>query len=205
MVRKTSIRLRPDILDNPKFGMLPDNLWRRTFELYLMAAIEDNDGQLPDVFDIAWRLRVKPNGLTDEIEALKKAGILYEDQDKKTLKIRGYSRFQVDKNSTERVRRYRERRRRNGLNTSPSYDEEAIKRRDGHQCVYCDSSANLCVDHVYPIALGGTDDYRNLVCACNACNSGKQGRTPDQANMKFINGTAEERYQDYLKNIGEFS
>lgn len=204
-MKHTSIKLRPDILDNPKFGRLPDNLWRRTIELYLVAAMENDGGRLPEFDKIAWLLRIEFDHLVNQVACLKKAGILYEDQDKKTLRIRGYNRVQAVKNSTERVRRYRERRLENGLNRTPSYDETAIKRRDGYQCVYCGSSANLCVDHIYPIALGGTDDYRNLACACNSCNSGKQGRTPDQANMRFQNGTAEERYQDYLKTIGMFS
>jgi hypothetical protein len=36
----------------------------------------------------------------------------------------------------------------------------------------------LTVDHVTPVALGGTDDPNNLVAACKDCNSGKASTTP---------------------------
>lgn len=57
-----------------------------------------------------------------------------------------------------------------------------ILRRDGHTCRYCGAKAPdvaLTVDHVIPVALGGTDDPTNLVTACAACNSGKTSITPD--------------------------
>lgn len=51
-----------------------------------------------------------------------------------------------------------------------------ILRRDNHACRYCGASApdaTLEVDHVVPVALGGTDDPSNLVTSCADCNSGK--------------------------------
>lgn len=51
-----------------------------------------------------------------------------------------------------------------------------ILRRDSHTCRYCGHSApevKLTVDHVVPVALGGSDDPSNLVAACTDCNSGK--------------------------------
>jgi hypothetical protein len=57
-----------------------------------------------------------------------------------------------------------------------------ILRRDGHRCFYChDSESKLTVDHVVPVALGGTDDPTNLVAACGACNGGKTSIAPDSA------------------------
>ncbi len=57
-----------------------------------------------------------------------------------------------------------------------------ILRRDSHTCRYCGASApdvQLRVDHVTPIALGGTDEPGNLVTACHDCNSGKTSTSPD--------------------------
>lgn len=57
-----------------------------------------------------------------------------------------------------------------------------ILRRDGHKCRYCGASAPdvpLRIDHVTPVALGGTDTADNLVTACEPCNSGKTSTTPD--------------------------
>jgi hypothetical protein len=56
-----------------------------------------------------------------------------------------------------------------------------VLRRDNHTCRYCGGSAPdvvLTVDHVTPIALGGTDDPGNLVAACKDCNAGKASTTP---------------------------
>jgi len=37
----------------------------------------------------------------------------------------------------------------------------------------------LTVDHVTPVALGGSDDPTNLVAACQDCNAGKSSSAPD--------------------------
>lgn len=57
-----------------------------------------------------------------------------------------------------------------------------ILRRDDHRCRYCGATApdaKLTVDHVVPIALGGTDLPENLVTACSSCNSGKSSIPAD--------------------------
>jgi hypothetical protein len=60
----------------------------------------------------------------------------------------------------------------------------------------------LTVDHVTPVALGGTDNPDNLVAACRDCNYGKASTAPDAplvadvaaAAMEW--GRAIERYND---------
>lgn len=57
-----------------------------------------------------------------------------------------------------------------------------ILRRDNHACRYCGATApdiKLTVDHVTPVALGGTDEASNLVTACAPCNAGKSASAPD--------------------------
>lgn len=57
-----------------------------------------------------------------------------------------------------------------------------VLRRDNHTCRYCGGVAPdviLTVDHVTPVALGGTDDPSNLVAACRDCNYGKASTSPD--------------------------
>lgn len=57
-----------------------------------------------------------------------------------------------------------------------------VFRRDGFACRYCGASASdttLTIDHVVPIALGGTDEPANLVTACAPCNAGKTSSHPD--------------------------
>ncbi|MPY47083.1 HNH endonuclease [Streptomyces acidicola] len=68
-----------------------------------------------------------------------------------------------------------------------------IFRRDNHTCRYCGASAPLVplrVDHVTPVALGGTDKADNLVTACEPCNSGKSSASPDAALVADVSGDA---------------
>lgn len=58
-----------------------------------------------------------------------------------------------------------------------------VLRRDDHTCRYCGQCApdvRLTVDHVVPVALGGTDLPDNLVTACADCNSGKASTSPSE-------------------------
>jgi hypothetical protein len=58
-----------------------------------------------------------------------------------------------------------------------------VLRRDGHKCRYCGlvaAETELTVDHVLPVALGGSDDPSNLVAACEDCNQGKASSGPDE-------------------------
>lgn len=58
----------------------------------------------------------------------------------------------------------------------------AIYLRDGFLCTYCgknlaDLPANQrTIDHVTPIALGGTNAAQNLCTACKECNDRKQDK-----------------------------
>ncbi len=51
-----------------------------------------------------------------------------------------------------------------------------VFKRDSFTCQYCGSKAPdtiLHVDHIDPVANGGSDNLINLVTACQGCNSGK--------------------------------
>jgi hypothetical protein len=54
-----------------------------------------------------------------------------------------------------------------------------VLHRDGFRCRYCGHGADtveLQVDHVIPVARGGTNDPENLVASCFDCNSGKRDK-----------------------------
>lgn len=59
-----------------------------------------------------------------------------------------------------------------------------VLKRDNHACRYCGAGApeaKLTIDHVVPVALGGTDSPENLVAACHDCNAGKSSVPADAA------------------------
>jgi hypothetical protein len=68
-----------------------------------------------------------------------------------------------------------------------------VLRRDNHTCRYCGGKAPdvaLTVDHVTPVALGGTDGPGNLVAACRDCNAGKAASHPDAATIADVSDDA---------------
>ena len=81
MGAKFWIKLYHEILDDPKMGRMPDRLWRRTIELFLLAGELDQDGLLPSVHDMSWRLRVNDDALQDDLNLLISYGIVTVDND----------------------------------------------------------------------------------------------------------------------------
>ena len=57
-----------------------------------------------------------------------------------------------------------------------------VFKRDNFTCQYCGRKAPeivLNVDHIEPVAKGGTNDIYNLVTSCFECNNGKRDRKLD--------------------------
>ena len=106
MASKYWIKLYHEILDDPKMGKMPDRLWRRTIELFLIAGEFDQDGTLPTPEDISWRLRLTENETLDDMNYLVLVGILTEENNVYTV-----SKF-IDRQSAmsgaERIKRFRE-------------------------------------------------------------------------------------------------
>lgn len=73
-----------------------------------------------------------------------------------------------------------------------------VFRRDGGKCVYCGSSESLEPDHIVPRKSGGTDELRNLVAACHACNTLKN----DKSAAEFISlNPDKQRVSEYLHRV----
>lgn len=50
------------------------------------------------------------------------------------------------------------------------------RRQESHSCTYCGenlTSVTLVIDHVFPLAKGGTHSVDNIVVSCKSCNSSK--------------------------------
>src|SRR5258708_32692418 len=55
----------------------------------------------------------------------------------------------------------------------------AVLDRDGHKCSYCGSTYDLTIDHIIPVAKGGTSTIENLRTLCGRCNMSKgSGASP---------------------------
>ena len=57
--------------------------------------------------------------------------------------------------------------------------KEAVKAKS-EVCFYCGrelDDTNRTIDHIVPVAKGGTNDITNLVCCCHDCNQAKGGET----------------------------
>jgi hypothetical protein len=86
-----------------------------------------------------------------------------------------------------------------------------VLRRDVHTCRYCHATDQpLTVDHVVPVALGGTDDPSNLVAACKDCNAGKSSSSPDGSLVAQVRDDAlrqaqriEQAYAVLVERMGE--
>lgn len=61
---------------------------------------------------------------------------------------------------------------------------------DDWQCVYCGTRERtiLTIDHRTPQSVGGKSIFANLLTACKACNTTKNGRTPEEASMPLCYG-----------------
>lgn len=69
------------------------------------------------------------------------------------------------------------------------HDNSLLFRRDREICGYCGeryARRELTRDHLLPRARGGKDVWSNVVTACQACNTRKACRTPEEARMPLL-------------------
>lgn len=104
------IKLYHEILHDPKMGMLPDNVWRRAIELFLLAGELDKKGNLPDTQEIAWLLR-QPNleRFEAELEHLERVNILTRLEH--GWLVTKFAERQAAIGDAERAKAYRDRKR----------------------------------------------------------------------------------------------
>ena len=74
-----------------------------------------------------------------------------------------------------------------------------VFKRDGFTCQYCGShppSVVLHVDHVHPVAEGGTNDIDNLITSCEGCNQGKGAKLLSEIPQSLSNKAEELRERE---------
>ncbi len=83
----------------------------------------------------------------------------------------------------------------------PPLNNKTLFKRDANLCMYCGGrfiSRSLTRDHVRPLSLGGTDEWRNVVTACRRCNNHKGGHMPEQAGLQLIAVPFTPTYAEYI-------
>lgn len=196
-------RAQNNCVDSTKLLLLNDRAFRNWFNLMCVAS--SNEGILPDIKHVAVHLRLTPGRAAVAIAELVAAGLFDKREDERYEPHEWDEwQFKSDKTGAERVQRYRERRRSLGLNPTSDYSMfyASLVSRDGEACVYCiETTKRLVVDHMTPIIAGGNDDLDNLALACKRCNSGKGGRTPEQARMTIRIVSAEAALARYRSRV----
>lgn len=82
-----------------------------------------------------------------------------------------------------------------------------VFKRDRFTCSYCGShppDVLLEVDHVIPMAAGGSDAMENLVTACWDCNRGKSDRLLDEGGRPMVSPKTVEALEERLEQAKAF-
>lgn len=107
------IKFYIEILDDPKMATLPDRLWRRFYELCLIAGRSNKNGDIPGIKQTAWILRMDPAELAKDMEELLELGLITDTGDDGTgWNITNFSKRQSKLEPAEKMQRYRDERKR---------------------------------------------------------------------------------------------
>jgi DNA-binding transcriptional ArsR family regulator len=99
-------RVHNDLVDHPKVQRLDPTLFRVLINLWCLASA--NDGVLPPIDAIAFKLRMKPEKVQRALTELRAAGLI--DDDERGTRPHNWDERQFTSDlSTSRVKRHRER------------------------------------------------------------------------------------------------
>jgi DnaD/phage-associated family protein len=107
------IKLYTELLLDPKVAKWPDWLFKRFIQLILCAGINDQNGVLQPVPDLAWLCRLDDDQVLQTLLALSEAGVVSktdtEEQENAVWTVTNFAKRQYSE-SYERVKRFREKR-----------------------------------------------------------------------------------------------
>lgn len=116
------IKFYTEVIDDPKMATMPDRFWRRFFELCLAAGKINKDGELPDLKQLSWLLRMQPEELQKDIDELISLDLLIQTND--GYLVKNFQKRQAKLTGNERVRMYRERRHHDQYSDESSNNED---------------------------------------------------------------------------------
>jgi DnaD/phage-associated family protein len=121
------IKLYHEIIDDPKMALLPDRLWRRIIELFLLGGKHGKEGILPDTRQIAWELRMPLDELELDMRQIASTGIISKIEG--GWKVNNFAKRQAASTDAERKRAQRDRER---ARQYSGESHEPVTKRDGH-------------------------------------------------------------------------
>jgi len=99
------IKFYVEVLDDPKMATLPDRLWRRFYELCLLAGKYYDDGNLPDCEQLARALRMSVDELQSDLDALVNKRLITKTED--GYLVTQFVKRQSKMSNAEKTARYR--------------------------------------------------------------------------------------------------
>jgi hypothetical protein len=106
------VKLYTKLISDPKMHRLPDATFRACINLIVLAGIEDRDGELGTVEDIAFHLRMDPPAALSHLAALAQVDIAFEKKGVWTLtkwsELQAKSPSDDRENVRTRVKKHRE-------------------------------------------------------------------------------------------------
>jgi hypothetical protein len=111
------IKLYIDIIHDSKMGILPDRLWRRVIELFLLAGHYRRSGELPGTQELAWELRVSTDDLEMDLRQVEMTGIITRTAT--GWMVNKFAQRQAAVPTAERMRNYREKQHHEQYNGEP--------------------------------------------------------------------------------------
>ena len=87
-----------------------------------------------------------------------------------------------------------------GLSVAKMKQLLAQWREDSEPCAYCGHALADTVDHIRPLARGGSNEIENLAPACRACNSAKRDRLPIEW-MTEVKSIRKYEFKEKVRNV----
>lgn len=129
MASKYWIKLYHEILQDPKMGRLPDNVWRRAIEIFLLAGEMDENGKLPKTEEMAWLLR-QPNIEIFEAELSHLESLNIITRTPEGWLVTKFAERQEATSVTDRVKEFRKRKRAEQFSSNALEDQV---KQDGNE------------------------------------------------------------------------
>jgi 5-methylcytosine-specific restriction endonuclease McrA len=159
------IKLHRGLLDNIDYHRLSSDAAKMLPLIWIIAS-ERDDGVIPDIGELAFRLRIQDDIARDILTELRERDFLVEAEHAEHVATHA----QKSKTLGQKVAES------NGFGSRHISDvvRREVWARDGGVCINCGSNANIEYDHKTPVSKGGNSELDNIQLLCRPCNRSKR-------------------------------